>query len=86
VLGKTSKKVVEASFASSFYRQRRERGVCGGGLVRRRQGTGGLLVRLDHGAVFVPCPGSWPVGLKRCFQTWREPEVVWATLFTGPAC
>jgi hypothetical protein len=25
VLGKTSKKVVEASFASSFYRQRRER-------------------------------------------------------------
>jgi hypothetical protein len=42
--------------------------------------SGGDAVRIGF-----PYLGSLTSGPQSAFQTWREPESVWATLFIGPA-
>jgi hypothetical protein len=73
----------EASTGDSFYRGRRERGGIHS-LIHRRRSADGLPVWGGHGAQWHHYPGS-PTGAPRSgFQTWHEPEQVWAALFIGP--
>jgi hypothetical protein len=82
-MSKSYEKGVEASVADSFYRLWRERGCWWSCLSV--SGAGELLDRLDHNTMGIPCPGSLAGGPRSMFETWHEPEMIWAALFTNLA-